>query len=180
MKRQKKLQGVVNGRQCPTHLGHEAIIRAMIEECGPKNSLVIIGSAQAEMNSIHTFFPYVDRRRFILKIFPELEGRILPLCDFKRDEDWLTALDDLLTGCGFDPYSAIFYSGSQEDAHFYSDAGRHCRILNRFDGTTPKISGTEVRDALVERRSIKEMINPLIVDDVEKTFGRLWAEFKKR
>jgi nicotinic acid mononucleotide adenylyltransferase len=175
-----KQQGVVNGRQCPTHLGHEAIIRAMIEECGAKNSLIIIGSSQPTLNSYHSFFPYEDRRRFILRIFPEMKGRIVPLCDFPSDEVWMTALDDVLTACGYDPQSALFYSGSQEDAQFYSQVGKQCRIMNRFDGTTPKISGTQVRDALFERRSIADMVNPLILDDVEKTYARLWAEFKKR
>jgi len=51
--------------------------------------------------------------------------------------------------------------------------------LNRFDGTTPKVSATEVRDALIKGRPLEGLIEPALISDLENRFIEKWEQFKK-
>lgn len=171
----KKEFAVLIGRYCPIHVGHEAVIRAMqakyAEDC-----IVGIGSANHPV-SIRHFFSYTQRRGFIHKVFPDLQVFALP--DFPTDEEWILALDDILHLRDVDPTSATFFGGCQEDVDFFYRFGRKVEIMNRFDGSTPKISATEVRDALIRERSLEGLLNPAIADSVRRSFQEKWELFKK-
>lgn len=174
-----KKKGVMVGRFCPLHVGHERAIRAMFLECGAEQSIIFIGSSNAE-TSMRMLFPYDVRRDFLLKVFPEAQGRIVGIPDYHGDSRWIIALDDQLSVAGFDPKNTIYYGGCEEDIRFFREVGRECRIVNRFDGTTVKVSATEVRDALVTGRSIEGMVNPIIADEISEAFNNIWQEFKRR
>lgn len=86
-----------------------------------------------------------------------------------------------------------FYGWCEEDIAFFLDAGKQVMIANRFDGTTPPISATEVRDFLIWlettepnhdirklRLRDKNLVNPLIVDDLITFFHQERTNFKKK
>ncbi len=167
--------GVFVGRFCPMHLGHEAIIRKMLDES--ENPVIVIGSSNNSPSMRH-FFSYEERRSVIKKVFPEIP--IVGLPDYSNDAAWLVALDDILRVTGADPATSVtFFGGCEEDVRFFFEAGRACLLTNRFDGSTPKISATEVRDALIHDRSLENLLNPAVAGDVKALFTEKWEQFKK-
>jgi nicotinic acid mononucleotide adenylyltransferase len=168
--------GVFVGRFSPAHLGHEAVIGNMINNCGIGNCLVVLGSSNAPMSFRH-LFSYEDRRRFLRKNYPDLQ--IVGLPDYPTNEEWLLALDDILALRGIESKQTIFFGGCEEDIHFFVENERRCQLLNRFDGTTPKVSATEVRDALIQGRSLEGLINGRIINDVKNCFTVKWDTFRK-
>jgi len=172
----KEKFGVFVGRFCPVHLGHEAVIASMIEECGVNNCLVVIGSSNASM-SLRNLFSYEERREFLKIIFPELQ--IVGLPDYSTDKEWLTALDDILGLRKIKAEEIIFFGGCEEDIHFFFEFQRECKLINRFDGSTPKISATEVRDALIQERHAAHLLNPAVLEEVKKVFTIKWDRFRK-
>ena len=167
---------VLIGRFCPVHLGHEAVIQAMTEKFGLANCLVGIGSAN-HVVSIRHFFSYEERRKFLLPV--SLGLNVFGLPDYPSDQEWMIALDDILRIFGTDPAKVTFFGGCQEEVEFFYRFGRRVEILNRFDGSTPKISATEVRDALIHERPLDQLLNPLIADAVRNCFREKWELFKK-
>ncbi len=123
-------------------------------------------------------FTYAERRQLILTLYPTIP--VLGLPDYLTDEEWLLALDDLLRFGGIDLSTVTFFGGCAEDIDFFMAAGRQCHIVNRFDGTSPKISATEIRDALIHERSLDGMVNPLIVQTLIELFRPRWQEFQRR
>ena len=105
--------------------------------------------------------------------------KVVGLPDYPNDEEWLVALDDLISATGINPAEVIFFGGCEEDILFFYEAGRNCQIINRFDGTTPKISSTEVRDCLIYGRTLEGIIDPTIVNEVQNLFKQKWERFKK-
>lgn len=173
-----EMRGVFLGRLSPIHLGHEQVIDHMMDTCGPDNSTIIIGSSNTPTSMRH-FFTYEERRDLVKRLYPD--ARVMPLPDFSTDQEWMVALDDLLEGANGKEHSGKvrFFGGSDEDVQFFLDAGRDVKILNRFDGTTPKISATEVRDSLLHERSLEGLLNPTIEEFVVKLFWEKWEQFKK-
>ena len=163
-------------RVCPLHLGHQAVLDAMIKKFGIKNCLLVIGSSNAPL-TMRNLFSYAERKGFVEKIYPDL--RVVPISDYPTDAEWILALDDVLQFGGLDPREVTFFGGCAEDIEFFLEAGRKCEIMNRFDGSTPKISATEVRDALVEGRSLDGLLDLRIVKDVKEAFKGKWERFKK-
>lgn len=168
--------GVMVARANPLQLGHEAVDEIMLESFGTKNSLQLLGSSNSPFSLKH-FFNYSERRAFYKKVFPDL--KVVGIPDYSTNQEWLGALDDLLIAANFDPKETVFYGGCEEDVTFFLEAKRTCIIINRFDGHTPKISATEVRDALIYNRSLNGLVNPLIMDDVRNVFATKWEKFKQ-
>lgn len=110
---------------------------------------------------------------------------VVGIPDYKTDEEWLVALDDLLMS-HFSLQSreevkakVTFLWGCEEDVAFFFDDARKVHIVNRFDGSTPKISATEVRDALIHGRDLENLLNPKLHDDVRNLFTTKWELFRK-
>lgn len=172
-----KMNGVFLGRLCPIHIGHEIVIKKMIEVCGIKNCLVIIGSSNASI-SIRNFFSYKERRNFLKTIFPDIT--VVGLPDYHNCDEWLTALDDILfSSCTTSHDITYYFGGCEEDVSFFIKDNREVYLLNRFDGTTPKVSASEVRDCLIHKRPLDELLNLSVIDKVIKTFNKKWPEFIK-
>jgi bifunctional NMN adenylyltransferase/nudix hydrolase len=166
------------GRFNPIHIGHEAVINEMLKLFGSVRSRIIVGSANASQSLRH-FFSYEERRNLIKTIFPDVIT--VPLGDFSTsDEEWMVALDDLLISSGMDPKKTVFFGGCEEDIVFFLKLNRKCHILNRFDGTTPKVSATEVRDSLIHNRPMDTFLNPLIMGNIKNLFDMKWMDFQKK
>jgi len=166
--------GVFVGRLCPPHLGHQAVISQMIEKC--ESTLVVVGSSNHD-TSLRHFFSYEERRRFLKELFSEL--RIVGLGDYQTDEEWFVALDDLIQLANPTGLSVVFFGGCREDTLYYEAAGREVAIVNRFSGVTPKVSATEVRDALISQRELAGLVDERLAPLITETFKRRWEQFKK-
>ena len=163
-------------RICPIHLGHQKVLDAMIKKFGIKNCLLVIGSSNAPL-TMRNFFSYVERKGFVETIYPDLQ--VVPISDYPTDSEWLQALDDILRFGGLSPKEVTFFGGCAEDIEFFLEVGRKHEIMNRFDGSTPKISATEVRDALIQGRPLDGLLDPRIVDGVRGAFKGKCERFKK-
>lgn len=168
--------GVFVGRFSPLHIGHEAVIKGMIDTFGLENCLIILGSSNAPISYRH-LFSYEDRRRFIKEVFGNIA--VVGLPDYPTNEEWLLALDDILALRQIDKNSVVFFGGCEEDIYFFLENRRQCKLFNRFDGETPKISATEVRDALVRERALDNLLNPKICESVKLSFTIRWEKLKK-
>ena len=169
--------GVFVGRFNPIHVGHEKVIDAMIKDVGIENCRLFIGSSGKEI-TIRNLFTYEQRVKFIRAIY--LEINIAPLPDFPTDGEWLTALDDLLKCSSFNPNDVYFYGGCKEDVEFFFEDNRKVTILNRFDGSTPEISATKIRDFLIGGNPIEKWINPKICDQIKTEFTKNWNILRTR
>lgn len=169
--------GAAIGRYCPIQLGHERVLQSLKELCD--TAIVFVGSANADW-SLPLFFNYSERTRFVRAIFPDI--RLVPLPDFPNDNAaWLQAIDDMLGAAGMDPRETTFFGGSDEDLLVLSDGGRRqTHIVNRYDGSTPVISASQVRDALIYGRSLDGMLNPLITPLVQDLWTHKWPDFLKK
>ena len=162
----------------PIHLGHEELIKLMLQKAAESSaeSILFVGSCNAPI-SMPDFFNYQQRTRFIKILFPELQ--VIGMPDYRGDNAcWFQALDDYLCSAGFIPQEVTFFGGCKEDVRELVADGRKIRIINRFDGTTPKISGTELRDALVENRPLGDLLNPCLHEIVKDEFRLSWQKFR--
>lgn len=165
------------GRFNPVHAGHEAVIRQMTSEFTADNCLVIIGSCNKEQSLRH-FFNYEERRMFIKML--NYTTKVIGLPDYATDSEWSMALDDILEVAGFDRNETIFLGGCEEDINTLKKDGRVTRIMNRFDGTTPKVSATEVRDALIHDKSLEGLVNTSLHSYMKDFFKRKWTQFENK
>ena len=167
---------VMIGRFCPVHVGHEAMI-AQMTNCYNDIIIIMVGSANKPI-SFRNIFSFQERVSFLRKIIPS-QCQIVGLPDFPTNEEWLFNLDNLLIFGGIDPKNVTFYGGCEEDMQVLIKAGKTIKTVNRFDGTTPKISATELRDALLHDRYFHEMVNAEIAGDVRAAFQKNWGVLRK-
>jgi cytidyltransferase-like protein len=171
--------GIYVGRFNPMHLGHQAMIKGIVDAFG-ENHLILIGSCN-EGQSIRHLFNYEDRATFIQTVFPH--ANIAPLPDFEDDATWFRALDDMIRLGKLDPAKAVYVGGSEEDVGFYFKNGRNVHIINRYAGKlTVNISAAEIRDALIGNRkaALKKYLDRRILPMVTDRFAVRWAELRKK
>jgi hypothetical protein len=167
------------GRFCPTHIGHQAMMGGVIEAF-EDNHIILLGSCNEPM-SLRNIFTFSDRRSFIKTLFPASNVAAMP--DFKDDDSsWFHALDDMIRLKGYTPERTAFIGGCKEDVQWYYDMARNVHIVNRFQGTTVNVSGTEIRDHLIggNKEKLETLIDPKIVPDVLETFSERWTEFRNK
>lgn len=170
--------GFFIGRMNPLHLGHEAVINHMIATCGAERSVILIGSANAP-TSLRHFFSYSERREFIRTLYPTIHLAGLP--DYPTDEEWLRALYDIIEAiAGTNQTGNItFFGGANDDLTWYKQAGHTVTVLDRFNGTTPVVSATEVRDQLIHGGSLEGKLNPQLIQPVQQLFQKRWQAFRQ-
>ncbi len=177
--RKKYEMVVIVGRFCPMHVGHEAMIGGMIQAF-PNKHIVLIGSCNERM-SMRNLFNFNDRTSFIKAVFPDC--RIAAMPDFPDDDNsWFTALDSILFLAGVNPQKVAFLGGCEEDVEWYYRFGRNVHIVNRFQGTTINVSGTEIRDHLISDNleKLSKLVNPLMLELIRERFRDRWKEFRNR
>ncbi|MFA7284997.1 MAG: hypothetical protein WC004_04230 [Candidatus Absconditabacterales bacterium] len=142
------------------------------------NCALILGSSNADF-TLRNFFNYKERRDFIKTLYPDID--IAGLADQHNDELWIQSLDDII-GLKYkgDIKNVLFWGGCEEDISFFVERGRNYKTLNRFDGTTPKISATEVRDALIHNRSLSGLVDQKIVNEVTDLFQTKRKLFERK
>jgi hypothetical protein len=140
----------------------------MIEICGIKNCICILGSSNAKV-TIRNIFSSDERRIFFQTIYPNIP--LIDLPDYNSGERWFSFLDKIIFNSHLPKNkSIVYFGGCEQDVDFFTKDGRETYLLNRFNGTTPIVSATEIRDCLIHGRSIDKFVNPKIIDLVIKTF----------
>lgn len=173
--------GAYVGRLNPMHLGHQALIRAMIEAFGAHH-VVLVGSCNRPISLRH-LFNYRDRVDFIRAVFPH--ARVVPLPDFEGDNaSWFQAHDDLFQAFGWPAGRVVYIGGSREDTQFISDNGRTVHVVNRFTGPTVHVSASQVRDTLIGQQFgdgvLHPMLDPRVANLVRERFPARWNEVRSR
>lgn len=158
------------GRFNPIHRWHEAVIDRMIAEHGD-NCLLILGSSNVSQ-SAHDPFSYAEREQFVKMLYPDL--RISPLPDYPTDDERLHKLDEVIHNNfpdrGRD--SMVFRAGAEKEVSWLVDDGMQIRIVDRFDGSTPVVSATQVREALRRGESIDGMVNEVLIPIVQEHYAQ--------
>ncbi len=165
------------GRLGPMQLGHQFQVRILAEGF-PGRHLLALGSCSHSISHRH-MFNYADRSDFVRAIYPHVRIIGIPDSDNNDDVMWFRFLDDYIRAAGGDPQDTVFLGGSEGDVEFYEGTGRKVYIVNRFDGTTTKISAEEVRDALIHGRSLDGMLDPRLIPIVQERFTLRYHELRR-
>ncbi len=169
--------GVYVGRMCPIHLGHQAIIDSMLSY-HKNNCMVVLWSCNADF-TLRNFFNYQERRDLVKTLYPDID--IAWLADQNNDQLRIQSLDDLIRlKYKGDIKNVLFRWWCEEDISFFIERDRNYKTLNRFDGTTPKVSATEIRDALIHHRPIHELVDKQIAQSITDLFAVKRKMFEKR
>ena len=168
--------GAYIGRLCPPHLGH-LYLADLLLEAFPNTHMIGVGSCNEKVSFKH-LFNYGDKRDVLRLLYPN--ATILPIPDFGNDALWFAAIDDQISAMGRNPKETVFIGGCEEEVEFYYKAGRKVFIVNRFGGLTTKVSGTEVRDALIEGRPLDGMLHPSTIPLVKERFVLRWEELRSK
>ncbi len=177
--------GVFVGRLCPIHVGHQATIDKMIEECGMSHSLIILGSVGQKV-TYRVLFSYAQRKNWIRHLYdPKL--RIVGLPDFPNDNhSWRELVFDLIHSSFMHTYEGedldmedmeiMFYGGSIVDLEMFSDVGCKIRVVDR---TSMPVSATVVRDMALRGMDVSPYIHHYIHDDFKRKFAKVMEESEK-
>lgn len=171
----KTRPGIFIGRLSPLQLGHEAVIQRLIEAHGAQNVLILLGSVNTGYSD-RTPFSYEERKELVHKIFPTIP--VVGIPDYPDDPTWLKDVDTLIRAQGFNPDRAVFWGGTREDLRLFIEGNRPYVLVDRFSGTTPLVSATQVREALKNHTSLDGMVDPLIQPLVRKLYETNQAKLR--
>lgn len=173
---QKGTFGVLVSRLCPMTLGHQKLILLLMDAFVEKY-IVFLGSSSNKI-SMPDFFSHRERSCFAKMIFPHL--RIIGIPDYGNNDEWFGALEEYLDVVGAKGETVVYVAGSWEDAKWFHQSGKNVFTVDRFSGEhTPKISGSEVREALVQRKPLDGLLDPRLIEPVRSLFDQKWPLFLK-
>lgn len=144
----KYRHGIVVMRAQPLHIGHEKIIKRMLQEC--QEVTVILGSIQ-EQGTIRNPFSYTQRKQMIQNVFkdeaPKL--KVIGLFDINNPVEWANFVLDFIKESTPERFMPdVYYAGSDYDAHWFGQVFKNIEIINRVDYDFPYVSGSMVRDMI--------------------------------
>jgi len=138
----------------PMHEGHKILIEKMLELCD--DVIIAVGSAQ-ESRTDKNPFSYEERKKMLLDVFPDSKTlSIIPLADIgaKSKKEWTDYLIKELKKNSL-PSPTHYFSGSKEDADWYTQTGWDIIIVDRF--TVGKgISATKIRENMKNSRNLSD------------------------
>jgi len=140
--------GLVVMRAQPLHIGHERIIKTMLEKCACVT--IILGSIQ-EQGTPRNPFTYMQRKQMILNCFAKDTPRlkVMGLFDINNPVQWAEFVLDFLhenmpeRGC-----PDVYFAGSPYDAQWFKNSFAHIECIDRTSPDFPYVSGSMVRDMI--------------------------------
>lgn len=156
----------------PFHIGHDRLIKKMMEEC--EFGTVIIGSAQ-ESGTEKNPLPYFVRKKMIQNVWKKHEAysrlRIIGVKDVSNTlwSDYI--LKAIAKELSDKPMPDVMYVGSQNEYTIFSKDIPNVEICSRTTQDFPFLSGNMVRDmiALKDER-YKEFVHEENFDLIIKSF----------
>lgn len=157
--------GLYIGRFQPIHIGHEAIIRKMLNEC--EQVIIAVGSAQ-ESGTERNPFNFYQRADLITNVFYQhiIAGRmsIIPLTDRKNpsnDASWGDYVFDIVKSLTTKTPDVIYEGEEDERSTWYDNLNVE---IVRVPRTDIPVSATLVREAIKNGPSVSEhMLLPVAI-----------------
>lgn len=167
--------GLYLGRFQPLHVGHQIIIERMLREC--ERGIVAIGSAQ-ENGTERNPLSYEFRKLLIEKTFQEYGDRlvIIPIYDraqYSDDASWGDCLFKQVHEQSSILPDVVYEGDETTNKHWYDNFD--IDVIKVPRDTLP-ISGTELREAIVEERN-DYVINRLPIE-VYKYYYKIRKEIQ--
>lgn len=154
-------------RACPLHLWHQEVLKQMIKY-HKWNCMLILWWKWHEFDHRH-IFDYEDRKWIVKKLFEELD--INGIEDTCSNQIRLANLDKIIKQkYNWDLSKVTYRWGCQEDVNYFIDNNRTVQTLNRFDGSTPVISATQVRERLHKWEDLDWYIDPKIQKHIRELY----------
>ncbi|MBR5154416.1 MAG: adenylyltransferase/cytidyltransferase family protein [Alphaproteobacteria bacterium] len=168
----KYQHGICIIRCQPFHIGHDRLIKKMLEEC--QYATVVIGSAQ-ESGTEKNPLPYFTRKKMIQNVYRSKEEynrlRILGVKDvinaswanyvleaIKKDQPSLPSID-------------IIYVGDINEYQVFKDIVPNVGLCSRTTQDFPFLSGNMVRDMIMlHDERYKQYVHPENIKLIEKSF----------
>ena len=160
--------GLAVMRAQPLHIGHERVIRQMLEQCG--YATIILGSIQ-EQGTPRNPFTYLQRKQMILNCFGTAQKRlrVMGLFDICNPVQWADfVLDFMRENMPERGDPDVYYAGSRYDAQWFEKCIEHIICIDRTDESFPYVSGSMVRDMMtIGDRRWKNFVSPCNYEIVE-------------
>lgn len=154
--------GLVVMRAQPLHIGHERVLRDMLEKCA--RVTIILGSIQ-EQGTARNPFTYLTRKQMILNIFQNETARlkVMGLFDINNPTQWSDfVLDFMRENMPEWGTPDVYYAGSPYDAQWFTPCFEHIECIDRTNPDFPYVSGSMVRDMMtIGDRRWKNFVHPL-------------------
>lgn len=153
--------GLAIMRAQPLHIGHERIIRQMLEKCD--KATVILGSIQ-EQGTPRNPFSYTQRKKMILNAFAEEATRlkVMGLFDINNPTEWANfVLDFMQENMPEWGTPDVYFAGSPYDAQWFRECFANIEYVDRTDLSFPYVSGSMVRDMMtISDERWRNFVNP--------------------
>lgn len=134
-------------RACPMHLWHQAVIEQMIKY-HKWNCMIILWGRWHEFDARH-IFDFEERRRIIWQKYDNIH--IDGVRDCGSNDERLANLDKVIWNIyDGDLWNVLYRGWCPEDVIYFTENNRQTKTLDRFDGSTPVISATQVRARLAD------------------------------
>ena len=155
--------GFYIGRFQPIHIGHESIIRKMLDEC--VIAIVAVGSAQ-EHNTQRNPFNFWERKDLITNVFYRevIEGRliIIPIKDRENpsnDASWGDYVFEKVKWFTNEQPNVVYEGEETERSTWYDNLDVTIVKVPRSD---IPVSATEIREGLCGNGVYSLSVNPMI------------------
>lgn len=156
----------------PFHIGHNRLIKKMMEQCAW--GTVLIGSAQ-ESGTEKNPLPYFVRKKMVQNVWRKSEA---------YDRLWIAGVKDSITipwnklvldtlqkEQADKPMPEVMYVGNEAEYSLFADDVPHVEVCSRTTQDFPFLSGNMVRDMIMlHDERWKSLVHPENIDLIIKSF----------
>lgn len=156
----------------PFHIGHDRLIKKMMQEC--EYGTVLIGSAQ-ESGTYHNPLPYFTRKKMIQNVWRHNEAysrlQIIPVKDVVNIPWNYHVLETIKKELPDRPKPEIMYVGDNREYLFFASDVPNIGLCSRTTQDFPFLSGNMVRDMIsLKDERFKDFVHSENVDLIIKNF----------
>ena len=156
----------------PFHIGHDRLIKKMMEEC--EFGTVLIGSAQ-ESGTEKNPLPYFVRKKMIQNVWRKNEAynrlRIAGVKDLPNVPWNVNVLETIKKERADIVAPDVMYVGDDKEYLFFANDVKNVEICSRTTQDFPFLSGNMVRDmVMLKDIRYKEFVHPENIELIEKSF----------
>lgn len=157
----------------PYHIGHDRLVRDMLENC--EIVTVVIGSMQ-ETGTEKNPLPYFTRKKMIQNVYRNSPNyNRLRIIGVKDSYDFSNFGHDIIKAISIERPDShqpdVFYAGTDRDTTWFKGIIDNFVICSRNTQDFPFLSGNMVRDMIVFKdERWKEFVHPENYSLIEKSF----------
>ena len=156
----------------PFHIGHDRLIKKMMEEC--ENGTVLIASAQ-ESGTLNNPLPYFTRKKMIQNVWRKSEAynrlRIIGIKDANTTPWNIHVLETIKKEQPELEVPDIIYVGNLKEYTYFANDIKNVGVCSRTTQDFPFLSGNMVRDMIeLHDERYKEYVHKENIELIEKSF----------